>query len=115
MRLLVDDEIYNVNAVWLGPPRKTLPWRARYVATAVGAVVFVVLQTVEPRLGIGMEFLRPGLQPARHDRSDTADLVSRLPRPPDRAAHERVNRVRAPLAHPRLVLRSSLRPLTAVP
>ena len=56
MRLLVDDEIYNVNAVWLGPPRKTLPWRARYVAYAVVAVVFVVLQMVERRLGIGMEF-----------------------------------------------------------
>ena len=56
MRLLVDDEIYNVNAVWLGPPRKTLPWRARYVAYAVGAVVFVVLQMVERRLGIGMDF-----------------------------------------------------------
>jgi hypothetical protein len=56
MRLLVDDEIYNVNAVWLGPPRKTLPWRARYVAYAVGAVVFVVLQMVQRRLGIGLGF-----------------------------------------------------------
>jgi len=31
MRLPVDDEIYNVNAVWLGPPGKTLPFRARYI------------------------------------------------------------------------------------
>ena len=35
MRLPVDDEIYNVNAVWLGPPGKTLPFRARYVAYGV--------------------------------------------------------------------------------
>lgn len=52
----VDDEIYNVNAVWLGPPRNTLPWRARYVAYGVGLVVFVLLQAVERRLGIGLGF-----------------------------------------------------------
>lgn len=56
MRLLVDDEIYNVNAVWLGPPNKTLPFRARYVAYAVGAIVFVLLQIIERRLGIGLGF-----------------------------------------------------------
>lgn len=56
MRLPVDDEIYNVNAVWLGPPDKTLPFRARYVAYAVGAMVFVLLQVVERRLGIGLGF-----------------------------------------------------------
>jgi hypothetical protein len=54
--LSVDDEIYNVNAVWLGPPRKTLPFRARYVAYGVGLVVFVLLQAVERRLGIGLGF-----------------------------------------------------------
>jgi hypothetical protein len=56
MRLPVDDEIYNVNAVWLGPPHKTLPFRARYVAYAVGALVFVLLQVIERRLGIGLGF-----------------------------------------------------------
>ena len=56
MRLPVDDEIYNVNAVWLGPPDKTLPFRARYVAYAVGALVFVLLQIIERRLGIGVGF-----------------------------------------------------------
>ena len=56
MRLPVDDEIYNVNAVWLGPPGKTLPFRARYVAYGVGATVFVLLQIVERRLGIGFGF-----------------------------------------------------------
>jgi hypothetical protein len=56
MRLPVDDEIYNVNAVWLGPPNKTLPFRARYVAYAVGALVFVLLQVIERRLDIGLGF-----------------------------------------------------------
>jgi hypothetical protein len=56
MRLPVDDEIYNVNAVWLGPPNKTLPFRARYVAYAVGTLVFVVLQVIERQLGIGLGF-----------------------------------------------------------
>jgi hypothetical protein len=56
MRLPVDDEIYNVNAVWLGPPGKTLPFRARYVAYGVGAAVFILLQIVERRLGIGFGF-----------------------------------------------------------
>jgi hypothetical protein len=56
MRLPVDDEIYNVNAVWLGPPNKTLPFRARYVAYAVGTLVFVALQVIERQLGIGLGF-----------------------------------------------------------
>jgi hypothetical protein len=56
VRLSVDDEIYNVNAVWLGPPRKTLPWRARYVAYGVALVLFVLLQAIERRLGIGLGF-----------------------------------------------------------
>ena len=56
MRLPVDDEIYNVNAVWLGPPNKTLPFRARYVAYAVGTLVFFLLQVLERRLGIGLGF-----------------------------------------------------------
>lgn len=56
MRLPVDDEIYNVNAVWLGPPNNTLPFRARYVAYAVGALVFVILQVIERKLGIGLGF-----------------------------------------------------------
>ena len=40
MRLPIDDEIYNVNAVWLGPPGKTLPFRARYIAYGVGGTVY---------------------------------------------------------------------------
>jgi hypothetical protein len=52
VRLPDDDEIFNVNAVWLGPSRKTFPCRARYDAYGVGLVVFVLLQAVERRLGI---------------------------------------------------------------
>lgn len=56
MRLPVDDEIYNVDAVWLGPPGKTLPFRARYVSYAIGTLIFVLLQIIERRLGIGVGF-----------------------------------------------------------
>lgn len=56
MRLPVDDEIYDVNSVWLGPPGRTLPFRARYAAYAVGALVFVILQALERQLGIGIGF-----------------------------------------------------------
>jgi hypothetical protein len=41
-----DDEIYRVNPVWLGPPRVTLPWRARYVAYGVWMVAFLTIFTV---------------------------------------------------------------------
>lgn len=56
MRLPVDDEIYNVDAVWLGPPGKTLPFRARYVSYAIGTVIFVLLQIIERRMGVGVGF-----------------------------------------------------------
>lgn len=36
VRITTDDEVYRVNAVWLGPPKATFPWRARYVAWGVG-------------------------------------------------------------------------------
>nr|WP_052477732.1 hypothetical protein [Kibdelosporangium sp. MJ126-NF4]CEL13574.1 hypothetical protein [Kibdelosporangium sp. MJ126-NF4]CTQ99260.1 hypothetical protein [Kibdelosporangium sp. MJ126-NF4] len=41
-----DDEIYRVNPVWLGPPRLTLPWRARYVAYGVWMAAFLLIFTV---------------------------------------------------------------------
>lgn len=56
MRLHVDDDIYRVDGVWLGPPQRTLPWRARYVAYGVGLGVFLLLQVVERRVGIGISF-----------------------------------------------------------
>lgn len=54
MRIRTDDEVYRVDAVWLGPPRATMPWRARYVAWGVGIFVFLIVLTVERRLGIDL-------------------------------------------------------------
>ncbi|SHG91837.1 hypothetical protein [Streptoalloteichus hindustanus] len=56
MRIRTDDEVYRVDAVWLGPPRATFPWRARYVAWGVGIAVFLLVLTVERRMGIGFSF-----------------------------------------------------------
>lgn len=52
MRYSIDDSIYAVDNVWLGPPGKTFLWRARYVAYFLGAIVFVLVQIVERRLGL---------------------------------------------------------------
>jgi hypothetical protein len=54
VRIRTDDEVYRVDAVWLGPPRATMPWRARYVAWGVGVFVFLIVLTVERRLGIDL-------------------------------------------------------------
>jgi hypothetical protein len=54
VRIRTDDEVYRVDAVWLGPPRATFPWRARYVAWGVGTVVFLVVLTVFRQLGISL-------------------------------------------------------------
>lgn len=54
MRIRTDDEVYRVDAVWLGPPRATMPFRARYVAWGVGVFVFLIVLTVERRLGISL-------------------------------------------------------------
>jgi hypothetical protein len=56
VKLGFDDDVYRVDSVWLGPRRATLPWRARYVAYAVGLVVFIALQIVERRVGIALSF-----------------------------------------------------------
>lgn len=56
MRIRTDDEIYRVDAVWLGPPKATFPWRARYVAWGVGISVFLLVLTVERRIGFGFGF-----------------------------------------------------------
>lgn len=56
MRIRTDDEIYRVDAVWLGPPKATFPWRARYVAWGVGIVVFILVLAVERRMNIGFDF-----------------------------------------------------------
>src|SRR5699024_10690742 len=56
LQVRTDDEIYRVDAVWLGPPKATFPWRARYVAWGVGIVVFLLVLAIERRLNIGFGF-----------------------------------------------------------
>jgi hypothetical protein len=51
-----DDEVYRVDSVWLGPPRATFPWRARYVAYGLGLLTMVVVMFVQRRIGIGLDF-----------------------------------------------------------
>jgi hypothetical protein len=51
-----DDEIYRVDSVWLGPPRATFPWRARYVAYGVGLLVMIAIMFLQRRVGIGLDF-----------------------------------------------------------
>jgi hypothetical protein len=47
MRLRPDDEVYRVDAVWLGPSGMTLPWSARYSAYAIWLVLFVTILLAE--------------------------------------------------------------------
>lgn len=56
MLVRTDDEVYRVDAVWLGPPRATFPWRARYVSYGLGLAVMVVIMFVQRRLGISLDF-----------------------------------------------------------
>jgi hypothetical protein len=42
MKIEPDDEIYRVNAVWLGPEQFPFPWRATYRAYGLGLVLLVV-------------------------------------------------------------------------
>lgn len=56
MRIRTDDEVYRVDAVWLGPPKATFPWRVRYVGWGVGTVMFLVVLGMERQLGIGFGF-----------------------------------------------------------
>jgi hypothetical protein len=54
--LRTDDEIYRVDSVWLGPPRATFPWRARYVSYGLGLLAMIVIMFVQRRVGIGLDF-----------------------------------------------------------
>ncbi|NYH79868.1 hypothetical protein FHR84_003206 [Actinopolyspora biskrensis] len=56
MQVRTDDEVYRVDAVWLGPPKATFPWRARYVAWGVGILVFLLVLAAERRMNIGFGF-----------------------------------------------------------
>jgi len=51
-----DDEVYRVDSVWLGPPRATFPWRARYVSYGLGLLVMIFVMFVQRRVGIGLDF-----------------------------------------------------------
>jgi hypothetical protein len=51
-----DDEVYRIDAVWLGPPRATFPWRARYVSYGLGLLVMIFIMFVQRRIGIGLDF-----------------------------------------------------------
>ena len=56
MQVRTDDEVYRVDAVWLGPPKATFPWRARYVAWGVGILVFFLVLTAQRMIGFGFGF-----------------------------------------------------------
>jgi hypothetical protein len=56
VRVRTDDEVYRVDAVWLGPPKATFPWRARYVAWGVGIVTFFLTLAAERQLGFDFGF-----------------------------------------------------------
>lgn len=57
MLVRTDDDIYRVDSVWLGPPRATFPWRARYVSYGVGLLVMIFVMFLQRRIGIGLDFL----------------------------------------------------------
>ena len=56
MLVRTDDEVYRIDAVWLGPPRATFPWRARYVSYGLGLLVMILIMFVQRRVGIGLDF-----------------------------------------------------------
>lgn len=52
MRMDTDDDVYAVDDIFLGPPRMTLPFRARYQAYVVGAALMVLLVIVLHKVGL---------------------------------------------------------------
>lgn len=56
MLVRTDDEVYRVDSVWLGPPRATFPWRARYVSYGLGLLIMIAVMFVQRRLDIGLDF-----------------------------------------------------------
>ena len=56
MLVRTDNEVYRVDSVWLGPPRATFPWRARYVSHGVGLLVMIGMMFLQRRVGIGLDF-----------------------------------------------------------
>jgi hypothetical protein len=56
VQIRTDDDVYRVDAVWLGPPRATFPWRARYSSYGVGLIVMIAVMFFQRRLGIPLGF-----------------------------------------------------------
>jgi hypothetical protein len=57
LRVAPDDDVYRVNAVWLGPRGLTFPWTARYLAYATWLLTFLGVLLVEmaiPGLHVGV-------------------------------------------------------------
>src|SRR3954452_10731548 len=54
MRLRPDDDVYRVDAVWLGPRGLTLPWSARYSAYGIWLVLFVGVLVLEAALPVSV-------------------------------------------------------------
>ncbi|MEU8623065.1 hypothetical protein [Streptomyces sp. NPDC048623] len=52
MRMHTDDEVYTVDNVFLGPPGTKLPWRARYQAYGVGAVLTLIMLVILNKTGL---------------------------------------------------------------
>lgn len=50
MLIRPDDDVYRVDAVWLGPQGFTLPWAARYSAYGIWVILFVGILLVEAAL-----------------------------------------------------------------
>lgn len=50
MLIRPDDDVYRVDAVWLGPRGFTLPWSARYSAYGIWLMLFVGVLLVEAAL-----------------------------------------------------------------
>lgn len=55
-----DDEIYRVDAVWLGPPRATFPWRVTYSSYLTGAAVLIGVLFVQRRVGLSFDVFSVG-------------------------------------------------------
>lgn len=54
MRIRPDDDVYRVDAVWLGPRGFTLPWVARYSAYGIWLTLFVAVLLIEAALPMGV-------------------------------------------------------------
>ena len=50
MLLRPDDDVYRVDAVWLGPQGMTLPWTVRYTAYGIWLMLFVSIMVIEALL-----------------------------------------------------------------